>query len=82
MVDFFQIQLVFHAKALEYYTKCFESVSMIDEERDIQVSLYLHQSILTLTRCSSAMQYCEKETNKLNEYALVLHTINPWKSIG
>ncbi|KAK3086450.1 hypothetical protein FSP39_018586 [Pinctada imbricata] len=36
MVDFFQIQLVFHAKALEYYTKCLESVTMIDEERDLQ----------------------------------------------
>lgn len=39
MLDYFKIQLVFHAKAIEFYSKCFESMSMVDEERDLQVRL-------------------------------------------
>lgn len=41
MLDYFKIQLVFHAKAIEFYSKCFESMSMVDEERDLQVRLKL-----------------------------------------
>jgi hypothetical protein len=37
MLDYFKVQLVFHAKAIEFYSKCFESMSMVDEERDLQV---------------------------------------------
>ncbi|XP_062610033.1 GDNF-inducible zinc finger protein 1-like [Saccostrea cucullata] len=36
MLDYFKVQLVFHAKAIEFYSKCFESMSLIDEERDLQ----------------------------------------------
>ena len=30
--------MVFHAKALEFYSRCFENVSMIDEDMDLVVS--------------------------------------------
>ncbi|XP_061196254.1 GDNF-inducible zinc finger protein 1-like [Saccostrea echinata] len=36
MLDYFKVQLVFHAKAIEFYSKCFESMSLVDEERDLQ----------------------------------------------
>jgi hypothetical protein len=29
--------MVFHAKAIEYYSQCFENLAMIDEEEDLQV---------------------------------------------
>ena len=31
--------MVFHAKAIEFYSKCFENLAMIDEDMDLEVSL-------------------------------------------
>ncbi|CAC5412367.1 FAM92 [Mytilus coruscus] len=36
LADFINIEMIFHARALEYYARCFENIVMIDEERDLQ----------------------------------------------
>ncbi|XP_060580433.1 CBY1-interacting BAR domain-containing protein 1-like [Ruditapes philippinarum] len=36
LADFVSVEMVFHAKAIEYYSQCFENLAMIDEEEDLQ----------------------------------------------
>ncbi|VDH89804.1 Hypothetical predicted protein [Mytilus galloprovincialis] len=36
LADFINIEMIFHARALEYYARCFENIVMIDEDRDLQ----------------------------------------------
>lgn len=36
LADFVSIEMVFHAKAIEYYSQCFENLAMIDEELDLE----------------------------------------------
>ncbi|OWF51053.1 Protein FAM92A1 [Mizuhopecten yessoensis] len=35
MIDFVNVEMMFHARALEFYSKCFESLALVDEERDL-----------------------------------------------
>lgn len=35
--EFVQIELSFHAKALELYTKCFKTLEVVDPESDMEV---------------------------------------------
>ena len=37
LADFINIEMIFHARALEYYARCFENIVLIDEDRDLQV---------------------------------------------
>jgi len=39
--DFIKIEMMFHAKSLEMYTQCFNSLNSINEENDMQVQLYI-----------------------------------------
>ena len=36
LADFINIEMIFHARALEYYARCFENIVLIDEDRDLQ----------------------------------------------
>ena len=38
LTDFVSVEMVFHAKAIEFYSQCFENLAMIDEEMDLEVS--------------------------------------------
>lgn len=39
LTDFLNIEMTFHARALENLAKCFENVAMIDEFSDVEVSI-------------------------------------------
>lgn len=36
LTDFVSVEMVFHAKAIEFYSQCFENLAMIDEEMDLE----------------------------------------------
>lgn len=40
MLDFVNIEMIYHAKALEMYTECFQNIKSFDIEEDIEV-LYI-----------------------------------------
>ena len=42
LMDFVQIELMYHAKALEMYTGCFQSLNQMDEEEDLEVGTMCH----------------------------------------
>lgn len=37
MLDFVNIEMIYHAKALEMYTECFQNIKSFDIEEDIEV---------------------------------------------
>ena len=37
LTDFVNIEMVYHAKALEVYTECFQNIRSFDVEEDIEV---------------------------------------------
>lgn len=39
LADFVSVELVFHARAIEYYSKCFENLANIDDEADLEVKI-------------------------------------------
>jgi len=39
LADFVNIEMLFHAKALEVYTQCFQNISGIDIDEDIEVRI-------------------------------------------
>jgi len=41
MTDFVNVEMSFHAKALEVYTQCFNNIAAIDIDEDIEV-MFLH----------------------------------------
>ena len=47
LADFVSVEMVFHAKAIEYYSQCFENLAMIDEEEDLHVSCFLCSIFVT-----------------------------------
>ena len=38
LVDFGNVEMLFHAKALEMYTSCYRSLTAMNEEEDLEVS--------------------------------------------
>ena len=46
--DFVNIELLYHAKALEMYTQCYQSLNHMDEEQDLEVSHSLLVILYTL----------------------------------
>lgn len=36
LADFVSIEMVFHAKAIEFYSQCFENIALVDEEMDLE----------------------------------------------
>ena len=42
MTDFVNVEMSFHAKALEVYTQCFNNIAAIDIDEDIEV-MFLHK---------------------------------------
>ena len=42
LLDFVNIELSYHAKALEMYTMCFQSLNTMDEEEDLEVRATKH----------------------------------------
>ena len=37
LADYVSVELVFHARAIEYYSKCFENLANMDDEADLEV---------------------------------------------
>lgn len=40
MLDFVNIEMIYHAKALEMYTECFQNIKSFDIEEDIEVHIF------------------------------------------
>lgn len=40
MTDFVNIEMIYHAKALEMYTECFQNIKTFDIEEDIEVFVF------------------------------------------
>lgn len=49
--DFFHGQLLFHAKALEIFTHAYQSLMIIDEEQDLEVSSQILTGKLFVMSC-------------------------------
>lgn len=80
MLDYFKIQLVFHAKAIEFYSKCFESMSMVDEERDLQEfqrKLSMARGVPDTEEISQALT---SMTTTTNGYSDTLGSTDPYTS--
>lgn len=80
MLDYFKIQLVFHAKAIEFYSKCFESMSMVDEERDLQEfqrKLSMARGVPDTEEISQALT---SMTTTTNGYSDTLGSSDPYTS--
>jgi len=45
--SYVNIELAYHAKALEYFTKCRQSLDAIDEEEDLEVTMIFSTLIST-----------------------------------
>lgn len=41
MTDFVNIEMIYHAKALEMYTECFQNIKTFDIEEDIEVHVFI-----------------------------------------
>lgn len=40
LTDFVNIEMIYHAKALEMYTECFQNIKSFDIEEDIEVFIF------------------------------------------
>lgn len=50
LADYVSVELVFHAKAIEYYSQCFENLANLDEEADLEVRTNLLDPITNINR--------------------------------
>lgn len=58
MLDFVNIEMIYHAKALEMYTECFQNIKSFDIEEDIEV--YIVYSMPESYACTCN---CDTEEN-------------------
>lgn len=54
MLDFVNIEMIYHAKALEMYTECFQNIKSFDIEEDIEVYIQclraMHVHVIVIQR--------------------------------
>lgn len=51
MTDFVNIEMIYHAKALEMYTECFQNIKTFDIEEDIEVHACIYISLSESYAC-------------------------------
>lgn len=50
MTDFVNIEMIYHAKALEMYTECFQNIKTFDIEEDIEVHVFIFHCLRVYIR--------------------------------